>query len=139
MIDAATFAALHHAAFTQSRPWSANEFDDLMGMSGCFAIGDPCAAALVRVVADEAELLTIATHPDHRRQGRARQLMDQWQAMARDRGAERAFLEVAEDNPAAIALYSACGFTTAGRRRGYYPRPSAPAADAVIMTRDLTA
>lgn len=137
MIDAEAFAALHHAAFDQSRPWSAAEFRDLMAMSGCFALGDCRAAALVRVIADEAELLTIATHPDHRRQGLARQLMDKWQAEATTRGAKTAFLEVASDNAAARQLYETSGYAQVGRRKGYYARDGAPAADALIMSRDL--
>ena len=39
---------------------------------------------------------------------------------ARCRGAVSATLEVAAGNMAALALYRAAGFTTRGRRRGYY-------------------
>lgn len=138
MIDAAAFAALHQAAFTQSRAWSTKEFRDLLDMRGCFALGDERAAALVRVIADEAELLTIATHPDHRRQGLARDLMEHWHARAHDLGAVHAFLEVAADNPAACALYVQTGYAETGRRKAYYPRASGPAADALIMSRRLT-
>jgi len=133
----ADMAATHAAAFTQSRPWRAEEFADLLTMSGTFACGDARCFALIRVIADEAELLTIATHPDHQRQGLARALMTAWQAEAATRGAARAFLEVAADNPGAIALYDACGYQRVGLRRGYYPRPQAPASDAILMARTL--
>lgn len=131
-------AAIHAAAFEQSRPWSAGEFASLLSHPGVFAVGDLRAFALVRVVLDEAELLTIATHPDAHRQGLARALMDTWQTEAARRGARRAFLEVALDNDAARALYASCGYIRTGLRPAYYPRTGAHAADAVIMARDLT-
>lgn len=135
----AEMAALHLAAFTQSRPWSEGEFRDLLTLPGTFATGDTRAFALVRVVLDEAELLTIATHPDHRRQGLARDVMVRWQDQAVSLGATRAFLEVATDNPGAISLYEACGYAPAGRRKGYYARAHGPAADALIMSREIAA
>lgn len=133
----AQMAATHAAAFTQSRPWREDEFAALLAHPGIFAVGDAACFALVRVIADEAELLTIATDPDHRRRGLARDRMARWMAEAAARGATRAFLEVAADNAPALALYAAMGFARAGRRPAYYPRPEGPAADAVVMTRDL--
>lgn len=131
-------AATHAAAFTQSRPWRAEEFADLLSMSGTFATGDARCFALIRVIADEAELLTIATHPDHQRQGLARACMADWQAEAATRGATRAFLEVAADNLPARTLYQNCGYERVGLRRGYYPRPGNAPSDAILMTCELT-
>ena len=131
-------AATHAAAFRQARPWSGDEFRDLIASPLVFALGDARAFALIRVVADETELLTIATHPAHQRQGLARALMAEWLAEAARREARHAFLEVAQDNAPARALYASCGFTDCGRRRGYYDRPDGPAADAVVMARALT-
>lgn len=130
-------ARLHARAFDQSRPWSADEFAALTAMPGVFAVGDATAFALVRVIVDEAELLTIATAPECRRQGKARLLMTAWQKEAANRGATRAFLEVAGDNAAALSLYAACGFRDSGLRKAYYPRKNGPAADALIMSRNL--
>ena len=130
-------AETHAAAFAPARPWRREEFSDLLATPGCFSLGDAACFALVRVIADEAELLTIATDPAHRRQGLARARMVAWMAEAATRGATRAFLEVATDNPAARALYRATGFAETGKRPGYYPRPGLPACDAVVMSRDL--
>jgi ribosomal-protein-alanine N-acetyltransferase len=47
------------------------------------------------------------------------------------------FLEVADDNPAALALYEGSGFEQAGRRRAYYARPDARRADALVLRRPL--
>ncbi|WP_246139463.1 ribosomal protein S18-alanine N-acetyltransferase [Falsiphaeobacter marinintestinus] len=126
-------AATHAATFTHSRPWTEAEFAAFLNDPTCFVVGDARAFALVRVILDTAELLTIATHPDHQRQGLARVVMRDWQAKAHAKGAEQAFLEVATDNTAAIALYEACGFAHSGTRRGYYRREHGPAVDAIVM------
>ena len=131
-------ASTHAQAFTRSRPWSVDEFSGLLRHPACFASGDAACFALIRVVMDEAELLTIATHPDSQRQGLAWTCMAQWQITARDRGATRAFLEVGADNLAATALYRACGFEICGSRRGYYRRDGANRVDALVMAHCLT-
>jgi len=134
LIPPADMAATHAAAFAQSRPWSAAEFAALLHHPLCFASGDARCFALVRVVADEAELLTIATHPNHQRQGLARAAMADWQTTAQSRGAAQGFLDVAADNSAAIALYQSCGFEITGRRRGYYRRDGRAPVDALLMS-----
>ncbi len=131
-------AAIHAAAFSIQRPWSAQEFGDFCQSPLCFAVGDTRAFALIRVVADEAELLTIATHPDHQRRGLARGLMTDWEDMAASRGVARAFLEVAQDNAPARALYAAQGYVACGRRKAYYPRENTDGVDAIIMEKRLT-
>jgi len=131
-------AATHAGAFGQSRPWSADEFTQLLKNPVCFVTGNAACFALFRVVADEAELLTIATLPERQRQGLARACMADWQDIARNNGAGRAFLEVAADNLAATALYRACGFEISGSRRGYYRREGTIAVDALMMSRRLT-
>jgi ribosomal-protein-alanine N-acetyltransferase len=132
-------ATTHAAAFTQSRPWSEAEFAALLDSRLTFAVGDARCFALVRVVVDEAELLTIATHPNHQRQGLARAVMKSWRAFAVQRGAETAFLEVAADNIPACDLYASCGFSTCGNRPGYYRRENGPAVDAILMRQALPA
>lgn len=130
-------AIIHAAAFPFERPWQADEFANLLDHPLTFALGDTRAFALIRVVVDEAELLTIATHPDHQRQGLAQGLMQHWHRQATQRGATHAFLEVAADNNAAINLYSQYGYRQRAKRPAYYPRPSG-AVDALIMQAALT-
>ncbi|TMV10188.1 GNAT family N-acetyltransferase [Ruegeria sediminis] len=130
-------AVVHAAAFTQSRPWRADEFRDLLSNRFTHSIGNGQCFAVFQVVADEAELLTIATHPYHQRQGHARSLMDAWHSQAGKLGAARAFLDVAADNAPAIALYDSCGYAPIGLRRGYYRRPAGENVDAVLMERAL--
>ncbi|MEW2913110.1 GNAT family N-acetyltransferase [Leisingera sp. JC11] len=133
----AQMAATHAAGFTQSRPWSALEFAALLDSPLIFAAGDARCFALVRVIADEAELLTIVTDPAHQRQGLARACMAGWESLACARGAAEVFLEVAEDNAPAQALYRSCGFAECGRRAGYYRREGANRADAILMRKSL--
>ncbi|GAB5438016.1 GNAT family N-acetyltransferase [Falsiruegeria mediterranea] len=133
----ADMAATHKAAFTQSRPWSQTEFSDLLSNRFTFAVGDTRCFALIQVIAGEAELLTIATHPDHQRRGLAAQVMTTWHDMAFTKGAERAFLDVAADNGPAIALYQKRGYAPHGRRPGYYKRSAQESIDAIVMQRPL--
>ncbi len=133
----AQMAATHAAAFTQSRPWSAQEFATLLDSPLVFATGDARCFSLLRVIADEAELLTIATDPAYQRQGLARTCMSDWETRARACGAAEAFLEVAQDNAPAQALYRTCGFAECGRRTGYYRRMDANPVDAILMRKAL--
>lgn len=87
----------------------------------------------VGVVADVADLHRVAVVPDRRRQGVAAALLDAGLSAARERGAERMLLEVADDNVAALALYASHGFVRLSRRRGYY----AGGRDALVLERRL--
>lgn len=130
-------AHIHAAAFAQSRGWSASEFAALTASPLCFVIAEPAGFALGRAIADEAELLTIATLPQARRQGLGRRLLAGFETTAAARGARQVFLEVAADNPAAIALYEAADWQHGGRRAGYYTRPGKASVDALVMTKKL--
>lgn len=114
-------AALHARCFDSTpRPWSAAEFAELQESYGVFLLTDQAAFLLGRVIADEAELLTLAVAPESRRGGLGRALTARFAAKAREKAASTAFLEVAEDNHGAKALYHGLGWREAGRRRGYY-------------------
>lgn len=131
-------AALHAAAFaTGPRAWTAEELQALAASPhGLLATDDPVdprGFALMRVVADEAELLTIAVAPDQRRRGVGSHLLAIAMAEADRRGAERIFLEVGHRNLAARALYQKHGFVIAGLRPAYYGGD--PPEDAFILVR----
>lgn len=136
-LNATTLATIHKAAFQQQRPWAADEFAALLNSPLTLLCGDSRAFALVRVVADEAELLTLATHPRHQRQGLAKTLMQSWQTAAQARGARMAFLEVAADNTSARRLYESAGYETFAQRPGYYSTPTGETVDAILMRRAL--
>lgn len=89
--------------------------------------------ALWRVAADEAELLTLAVRPIHRRQGAGRRLLMAVIDSARGAGVRSLYLEVGADNPAARSLYVSEGFAVVGSRPAYFGRGSGPPADAIVM------
>lgn len=128
-------AAIHAASFANPRPWSAQEMASLLAMPGSFLAGRPGGFVMGRVVLDEAELLTIAVTPDLRRMGTGAALLAAFEAEAQARGAARAFLEVAADNAAAIALYTRAGWRPCGRRKGYYRDGPGGPVDALLLER----
>ncbi len=139
MLTPEELAELHERAYAgQGRAWSGAEFGELLASPHVFVAGDARAFALGRVVADEAELLTIATDPEHRRCGLGRVVLAMFETDAKMRGAVRAFLEVAEDNAAAMALYAAAGYREIDRRTGYYRAPDGGRTDAVVMDKPIT-
>ena len=131
-------AALYAAAFPAARPWTAAEFSTLLTPETGFLISAPKAFAIGRVVADEAELITLAVAPERRRHGLGGQLLSDFEAMAKTRGATRAFLEVAADNIPARALYHAANWCESGRRKGYYKRANRALIDALLLEKQLT-
>ena len=93
--------------------------------------------AISRLAADEAEILTIAVDSAWRGRGVGRDLMREHLSRATLSGARAMFLEVDQDNAAAIALYTRFGFLKVGRREGYYRRPDGKSATALVMRKDL--
>ena len=75
--------------------------------------------ALLRAIADEAELLLIAVDPGAQQGGIGGALLDDFISLATARGARRLHLEVRDGN-SAIVLYERAGFKLVGRRRDYY-------------------
>ena len=128
-------AALHATAF--DAPWDAAAFAALLDQAGVRAIAEPEGFILIRIVADEAEILTLAVRPDVRRSGLGRALVVRAAASAAEEGADRLFLEVADDNAAALALYARCGFQQVGARPRYYARPDGSRRDALLLSLNL--
>lgn len=125
-------ARLHAACFTLPRPWTEAEFAALAAQPGSLLLTVPHGFLLGRVMADEAELLTLAIAPSVRRSGHGRALVRQFLSAIAAQGAKTAFLEVAADNAPALSLYRQTGWTEAGRRRNYY----AAGLDALVMRHD---
>ncbi|MEO0860502.1 MAG: ribosomal protein S18-alanine N-acetyltransferase [Pseudomonadota bacterium] len=123
MTHAEQLAALHATSFTGGARWSAQAFQAALDDPLCFFVfdqGGQSGFALGRIVVDEAELLTLIVDPAARRQGRGRALLQEFEQVARARGAVSAFLEVAVSNADARALYQSAGWDHVGTRTGYY-------------------
>jgi len=80
---------------------------------------------------DEAHISTFAVQPEFRMQGIGEDLLRNALAVAAERGARVATLEVRESNDAAIRLYEKLGFEVTGNRDAYYRDNDE---DAVLMT-----
>jgi len=130
-------SALHELCFITPKPWSARAFAELLETQGTFLLLEEHGFLLGRVIADEAELLTIAVHPNRQRRGIGRQLVERFLAESEERGAASAFLEVAQTNKSARALYNDMRFTENGRRPRYYRTPNGGSVDAITLRRDI--
>lgn len=64
-------------------------------------------------------IANIATHPDQRRRGIARELTERAMQYAREKKVNNIWLHVREDNPAAIDLYAKLGFVERARRTSW--------------------
>ena len=131
---AALMAEIHAESFAANQAWGVSAITLMLGLPGHFGLlavrqDAPLGFALGRVQADQAEILTIAVRPGARGQGVGRALLHGLLAEAAKRGALELFLEVAEPNAAARALYAGAGAKEVGRRRRYY----ADGADALVL------
>ena len=138
--DAADCARLHAQAFTPS--WSAEDITDQVSradrvMTAAIAhTTGLCGFAASRIVADEADLLTIVVDRKARHAGFGGSLLAHHLSALTAARVASVFLEVGTANPEARALYVRFGFTTVGKRKGYYAT-NAARDDALVMRLDL--
>lgn len=90
----------------------------------CFSLG----------MKNMVHLLNLAVHPDFRRRGIARRLLNEIFSFARSHGKSYVFLEVRKSNDTAKRLYSSMGFTHVSTWQRYY---SDSGEDASIMVKRL--
>ena len=88
----------------------------------------------VMYVIEELHVNTIGTLPGHEGQGIATSLMEEAWGVAKERGVQRATLEVAVSNTRAQELYFRFGFAPVGVRKSYYERTNE---DALVLWADL--
>lgn len=89
----------------------------------------------LQFISPESEILTVAVTSEHRRQGIARLLINELEAVARQHSCVTVHLEVEDSNQAARTMYAHLGYQDVGLRRGYY----GPGRDAILMSRELPA
>ncbi|MEP5758027.1 MAG: GNAT family N-acetyltransferase [Litoreibacter sp.] len=137
MRTASEFAELHAKCFVTPRAYKAHEFQSLLAGTGIVVFEQPHGFLVCRIIADEAELLTVAVDPDARRKGVASHLLGSLLAHCEAARVTTIFLDVAVSNHAAQALYEIHGFIETTRRNAYYRRPDGGREDAVLMMRDI--
>ncbi|RLE95884.1 MAG: ribosomal-protein-alanine N-acetyltransferase [Thermoprotei archaeon] len=81
----------------------------------------------------EGHVISLAVHPDYRRKGIGRALMEALLTRFKERGMQAARLEVRVSNTPAIRLYEKLGFRIKGVLRGYY----LDGEDAYLMVKEL--
>ena len=144
--DTERLATIHAASFPGA-PWSAADLAALLREETVFGLvarranlfgsRSVVGFVLMRSVAGEAEVLTIAVAPSHRRRGVARAMLEEvLRRLYRDR-VEAVFLEVDAGNEAALALYRRLGFAKVGERKGYYAHGSVPGATALVLKAEI--
>ena len=89
------------------------------GALGLFLVeddaGKPLAGAMAVRFADLVGLFEVVVHPDMRRHGFGRRIVEDALAWAQKGGAKRGWLQVVAENEPAVALYGTLGFTEAYR------------------------
>ncbi len=135
-------AEVHALAFQGDGAWDAAAFSDLLNRPttyglGAFVGGEITSFVLIQVVADTAEILTLATHPKAERTGLATRLLNAFEHQIPVEGAQTWLLDVAADNHRAISFYQKLGFEIDGHRPGYYKRLEGKRIDAILMSKRL--
>ena len=133
ILSADEMAGIHQQAFGEERPWTLREFENLISQSSTRLLSVAQCFVLGRFVLDELEILTFACAPLDQRQGYASALLMKLLEMASKEGGSSAFLEVASDNLAAIALYNKFAFEQVGCRTNYYKRSDGTRCDALTL------
>ena len=121
-----------------SVPWSESSVRMLLGEPWrafvCLRDGNFAAYCGIMLVLDEISIMNIATLPQFRRQGCAKELLAKVYEYAEEKGAKTIVLEVRESNLSARALYLSEGFSEIGKRQSYYTNPLEAA---IIMEKKL--
>ena len=91
----------------------------------------------VRAMYEEAQVCNVAVLPEYRRQGIAKQLIEEMLRLSAEKGCQVCELEVNTENTPAVELYKKCGFEVAGIRKNFYRRSRYNSRDAYTMTKSL--
>lgn len=125
--DCELLAALHAECFPDD-PWNVEAMRQVLAMPGAFGVlavdeasDDPRGFALAQATVGQCEVLGLGVRETARRGGIGRLLLE-WLLAEAAAARQTVFLEVAEDNLPARALYAAAGLAIVGRRPAYYRR-----------------
>jgi [ribosomal protein S18]-alanine N-acetyltransferase len=135
--DIESVIAIERASF--QFPWSTRFFLDELQVDCARSIlaeveGRVVGYVLFWFLAEEVDIHNIAVHPDFRRRGIGRLLLEEVVAAARRQERLRVTLDVRFSNAPAQNLYRSFGFVTRGLRKGYY---SDNGEDALVMALEL--
>ena len=130
------FSAMSLASLFAGKAFAGYALIDEKVEAGMADNGHILSYILLSQVLDEAEILSLGTRHAYQGKGYGRQLLTASCAALAQAGIGHLYLDVAESNVAARALYGGCGFVETGRRAAYYG--VAPHRhDAIIMSKTL--
>ena len=122
-------------------PWSRRSFEAELAMNSLYShllVATRCQQVVgficFQYVIDDAHIINFAVHPEHRRCGYGRWLLQQSLVCAHKLGVDQVVLEVRVSNRAAIKLYQQAGFQLLALRRRFY---SDNGEDAYVMAKRL--
>ena len=139
--DADAVASLHARSFY--RGWPRQDIEaylldrDTPTLVACDARRNIAGFAMLRILGDDVELMTIAVDRKYQGKGVGEALLKACFEDLMMTPARRMILEVAADNPSALRLYQKLGFDKINERKGYYARPDGQPATALVMARNL--
>jgi ribosomal-protein-alanine N-acetyltransferase len=134
---------LHASSF--AFPWSKIDFESYLTDPHILADGavsegrrEVVAGFIMsRLTPPDAEILTFAVDPARRGAGIGKDLLNRHVTNLERGGARLIFLEVGEENAAALALYQRLGFKIIGRRENYYLRADGGRQAALTMRLEI--
>ncbi len=141
--DLPQLAKLHAECFKQN--WGTAELTSIFEQKGVFFLSVRQSSpkgkfdlgfVVIRAIAGEAEVLTIAVSPKQQNKGIGRKLMEAAIFQLYSDRTEALFLEVDDTNLSALKLYTKLGFKQVGERKAYYAA-SEGSGTALVMRCDL--
>lgn len=144
-IEGSVLLSRIHAASFEGLPeqsWSVGDFQEMFQIHGTFAYvinlqEQPMGFIMIRETIDEAEIITFCILPTWCNNGYAAYLLEWLIRKLQLQCFKRLFLEVRENNEAAIRVYNKCSFKIIGRRTGYYKNQNKGNIDALVMQVDI--
>lgn len=133
-------SSIYNQAFKDApeQEWDHKTFQNIFEFSGTtsyvICLGDqPIGFSIIRTVLDEAEIITFCILPKWGKNGYATHLLEWIIDTLQMQSIKRLFLEVRNNNDAALRLYKKCSFKIIGRREGYYQSHQGDKIDALVM------
>lgn len=131
---------IHKLCFDKmpEKTWKSKDFEELFSIDGTISYvmskaGEPVGFILIRKIIDEAEIITFCILPKYCNNGYATLLLEWVIRKLQMHSIKRLFLEVRNNNLAAMKLYKKCSFEIIGQRNGYYKNRHNDKIDALVM------
>lgn len=123
-------------------PWQHSSFEDeLKNILATYLVAkiDNIVVGYIGMwfIIDECHVMNVAVHPEYRRLGVAKHLINKMFNLCNTHGIAYILLEVRASNIPAQTLYKSFGFTEESIRKNYYKNPDGTYEDAILMTKEF--